>query len=455
MKQRLLPFAEVLLGAGLLVGCTSDPKIGDDFAQSMSTPDIQEQIISTFRSVYGETPNGLRAVSNEKVGSNETYISNFAEGGFILYGVDSIGQLILHGISDKGSLFTRDSAENPLLKNILDRAVCKTSVLDGVIKDLDCGRIHPKPDPNPSDPPCSGDFYPRYETRVMNVRTEIPMQPKTLDFGQDEPFTNFLHTAGENGHDALGCANTALAMLYSHYELPKVIQHQGKDVIIEWERLRALNGEADPSDSDKQWCKLLLQDPNLSYQMALLGCYIYYKTGHLWSDGSVTSVQRWRVRRFLKDHNFNPKVVDYNKNFSEFFDYLKTVKKPVLVFWKGDSRWKNWHYWVFDGYFEQRYDEISFKQEYPNGPWKQDHLVREVIQKTYVHCNWGWNGGGNGYFSFDLLIPGDLAYYRTPNEPWEPSGLRTILPEEKQNYKLDAEVFLVYPKGLAEKWIVE
>lgn len=47
MKQ-LLPFAEVLLGAGLLVGCTSEPKIEDDFAQSMSSPDIQEQIISTL-----------------------------------------------------------------------------------------------------------------------------------------------------------------------------------------------------------------------------------------------------------------------------------------------------------------------------------------------------------------------------------------------------------------------
>lgn len=48
MKQKLLPFSEVLLGAGLPVGCTSELKIGDDFAQSMSTPDIQKYFISTL-----------------------------------------------------------------------------------------------------------------------------------------------------------------------------------------------------------------------------------------------------------------------------------------------------------------------------------------------------------------------------------------------------------------------
>lgn len=29
---------------------------------------------------------------------------------------------------------------------------------------------------------------------------------------------------------------------------------------------------------------------------------------------------------------------------------------------------------------------------------------------TYIHCNWGWGGNGNGYYKGDIFEVGDRTY---------------------------------------------
>ena len=458
VKITILSWSIAALGAVVLTGCNSQPK-GDPSSQTGNSPTlVEQQIANLYQSIFNELPQGgLRAASNEKVGNGETYITNFASGGFMLYNVDSLGGVILLGLSDNGALSSKDTTNNPILKGIITQAMYAKGITDGAQKDWGVGTSDPDHpiDPKPFEPIPTPDWvYPHYETRIMNLHTETPMKPRTLDFGQREPFNSYLHKAGENGHDALGCANTALAVLFSHYELPKQIFHKNKIVPIEWKKLRELNEEARPYSRDKEWRHLLLKYPNLSYQMTLVGTYLYYNTGRIWSDGGGTAVTNRQVRKFLERHRFNPKVIDYD--IEQLCKYMEEYKRPILAFGKGDSRMNNWHYWVFDGYFKQQYDRIAFRQDYEGGPWMEDHIVTKNVKHFYVHCNWGWDGDCNGYFSPRVLKPFD-PYRKNPKPEDSPESmeLRSKLPDEKLDYTYGGKLYLTYPTDLAGYWIVE
>ena len=188
--------------------------------------------------------------------------------------------------------------------------------------------------------------------------------------------------------------------------------------------------------------------------MTLVGTYLYYDTGRIWSDGDATAVTNRQVRKFLERHKFNPKVVDYD--IEQLCKYLEEYKRPILAFGKGSSCMKNWHYWVFDGYFKQQYDRIAFRQDYEGGPWIEDHIVTKNVKHFYVHCNWGWDGYCNGYFSPRVLK--QFAPYRKnpkPEDSPESMELRSKLPKEKLDYTYGGKLYLTYPTDLAEYWIVE
>ena len=98
-KITMLSWGVVALGAVVLTGCNSQPK-GDLSPQTHNSPTlVEQQIANLYQSIFNELPQGgLCAASNEKVGNVETYITNFAKGGFMLYNVDSLGEVILLGI---------------------------------------------------------------------------------------------------------------------------------------------------------------------------------------------------------------------------------------------------------------------------------------------------------------------------------------------------------------------
>ena len=68
--------------------------------------------------------------------------------------------------------------------------------------------------------------------------------------------------------------------------------------------------------------------------MTLVGTYLYYNTGRIWSDGGGTAVTNRQVRKFLERHRFNPKVIDYD--IEQLCKYMEEYKRPILAFGKGD-----------------------------------------------------------------------------------------------------------------------
>ena len=452
-KITILSWSIVALGAVVLTGCNSQPK-GDLSPQTHNSPTlVEQQIANLYQSIFNELPQGgLRAASNEKVGNGETYITNFAKGGFMLYNVDSLGEVILLGISEGGSLSTQDTIHQPMLRNILNQAaILGEEVAPKIHKDLEESNHG---DPSRSPLPWIREYFgfPRYTLDTENFESKKPMKPSTLEFGQYAPFFNYLPKNKETKHDLLGCANTALAAFFSFYKLPKAIVCNNKTTKMDWEELWDLNRRVykpkESNDQGKKWRERLKESPILSDQIALMCMYIYYETGHIWSGSSGTAVENWRVKRFLKKHNFNPDVVDYDEK--TLLAYLQKYKRPVLAYGEGDNTFDSWHYWVFDGYMENRCDLISVRQDYEGGPWVKDKVIKKNVISRFYHCNWGWNGDNNGYFRSHLLRP----FYRygivSPT-----TELRTDLPDSEENYARHGKLFLTYPGDLSEYWTIK
>lgn len=64
----------------------------------------------------------------------------------------------------------------------------------------------------------------------------------------------------------------------------------------------------------------------------------------------------------------------------------------------------NGHAWVVDGY--RRYVTVfTIWATYPNGITRLFDEYEET--NMYLHCNWGWDGSNNGYFTMNIFDTGD------------------------------------------------
>ena len=66
--------------------------------------------------------------------------------------------------------------------------------------------------------------------------------------------------------------------------------------------------------------------------------------------------------------------------------------KPALVC--AISKIFDGHAWVVDGYLHRMRQEICIRNR--DGKERRDTTYRE---QQLVHCNWGWGGNCNGYYS--------------------------------------------------------
>ena len=67
-------------------------------------------------------------------------------------------------------------------------------------------------------------------------------------------------------------------------------------------------------------------------------------------------------------------------------------KKPALVC--AISKIVDGHAWVVDGYLHRMRQEICIRNR--DGKEHRDTTYRD---QQLVHCNWGWGGSCNGYYS--------------------------------------------------------
>lgn len=60
---------------------------------------------------------------------------------------------------------------------------------------------------------------------------------------------------------------------------------------------------------------------------------------------------------------------------------------------RGEKAQGGGHGWVVDGYMSQKETTWYYETTYPYSLYRTDYRYR-----TYISCNWGWDGGCNGYY---------------------------------------------------------
>lgn len=245
MKKAML--STLLLCILLAFGCDrhlqeKDLRIVED--NPKQAEDLSIQIRRIFASLTGKNENMLlRSSEEETLGDGHLRITNFAPDGYILYIADSMRGIDVLAFSETGDMHSRDTIDNPVLKTILDNARLITD-LTTVFESISGNDTHKDLDL------CS----PIYHDSVTKENRLI-YPPSTLPFGQRKPYKNHIHRS------TLGCGNTAIAMMMSHYRIPKEVHVNDTKTKMQWESLH---------DS------LNLEDNDVCFQLAEMCKYIFY-----------------------------------------------------------------------------------------------------------------------------------------------------------------------------------
>lgn len=208
---------------------------------------------------------------------------------------------------------------------------------------------------------------------------------------QEAPYNNDIQKDANGSPYLVGCVAIAMTQIMRYHKYPTV----GKG-----SNTYSMNGEtltADFSASPYQWDKMLPiyekgkytdeEAKAVSELMRQVGISVNmdYKPG--FSSSYTSSAQNALINNF----GYNPNMNRYTRNYyseQEWMDmvYKELSEKRPIYYSGNDSKWKNGHAFVIDGY--------------------------NAEGKVYV--NWGWGGYQDGYFDIGILTPArsNYSYYQ-------------------------------------------
>ncbi len=362
----------------------------------VSPSSIEALAVRTFESLHPQLRSAsisVRDLESMPVGGGDTLrLANFAPRGFLLFAAKDDNVTTL-GFSDNGQLHMSDTVGNPALRMVMNNA---GTLIPGLGKD----------DLNPGLPP----NFPEYPKTIYDYRTEkfLEYAPSTFSyFGQVCPFDKYLVDPSDNTHIPVGCGPVAILGILSHYRLQGV---NGVQVDWDWlfKKKEAFSQYTyDVAPEFDQFAKLAKLINEHCY---LIRCREY------------TLSLPWHVSGLLERNGF--KVTQKAYNSKELISHLQQNKIPVIMLGYSKSRndknnttEKSAHYWVIDGLLRT---ETKVYAAILNTPKDQPNYKYDRSYTThYCHCNWGWRGSCNGYFSTVVFNPYKMQY----DDKLKPQGL--------------------------------
>lgn len=223
---------------------------------------------------------------------------------------------------------------------------------------------------------------PTYRHVELNVFRQKPLTKTKWD--QGEPFNNNCPKNNQPESDSercpAGCAAIAVAQLLSYHQTGNTITIAGTS--YSWDLLNEFNyGIFPQSNEATDEIARFIHAIGVGLDMA------YAPTG--------SSAQTSSVPRLLNESGFrNAKVVAYDPKTGR--NMVCSEKKPFYMSGADPSAQKG-HAWVVDGWNE--YTTQCWETTYgPNGKINPERLIEETYY-CLVHCNYGWNGICDGYYS--------------------------------------------------------
>lgn len=218
---------------------------------------------------------------------------------------------------------------------------------------------------------------PTYRHVELNVFRQKPLTKTKWD--QWAPYNNDCPIVNSKRCPA-GCVAIAVAQLLSYHQTGNTITIAGTS--YSWDLLNEFNYGIDTqtnkaTDEIARFIHAIGVRLNMTYS----------------SEGSGTSITS--VPKVLNESGFrNVKVVSYDMKTGR--NMVCSEKKPFYI--RGESVSSNrGHAWVIDGWNE--YTTQCWETTYgPNGKINPERLIEETYY-CLVHCNYGWGGKCDGYYS--------------------------------------------------------
>lgn len=202
---------------------------------------------------------------------------------------------------------------------------------------------------------------------------------------QSSPFNDFCPKRrryiffGPSRIAPAGCVPIAVAQIMSYHEYPHSYTYNG--IYVDWKevkKIRAYNMHYQ-NESNSQMAAALLRGIGN-------GVNIYY--GYRGSMGLPS-----KAKRYLSMCGYDNVKMYWGKNESKALEMLRN-NKPVFM--SGVSGLLGGHAWVIDGF---RISERFVETKDSNGIVFSSN--KET--KTFLHCNFGWGGKADGYYTSGIF----------------------------------------------------
>ena len=226
--------------------------------------------------------------------------------------------------------------------------------------------------------------------RIQETGGNIVVYLETASWGQGYPFNEQCWTSyGGTTHAKTGCVSTAYAIVMRYHKFPKegtankLYNCQAPtyveltDRIYDWDNM--------PLVYDGNWTEAQI------YEVSKIMSHLAHANFSSFDSGATTANEERETARLNRYFNYPKIAASYQRDYTkeqweamirESLDNGCPVPYAANNSGTGDTR----HMFVIDGYTD-------------NG---------------YFHFNFGWNGGGNGWFKLDNITP-----YQGDNYSWK------------------------------------
>jgi hypothetical protein len=226
---------------------------------------------------------------------------------------------------------------------------------------------------------------------IQETGGNIVVYLETASWGQGYPFNEQCWTSyGGTTHAKTGCVSTAYAIVMRYHKFPK------EGTANKLYNCQAAHTYVELTDRIYDWDNMpLVYDGNWTeaqiYEVSKIMSHLAHANFSSFGSGATTANEERETARLNRYFNYQKIAASYQRDYTkeqweamirESLDNGCPVPYAANNSGTGDTR----HMFVIDGYTD-------------NG---------------YFHFNFGWNGGGNGWFKLDNITP-----YQGDNYSWK------------------------------------